>query len=366
MLHIQPNPAARIRLIPNFCTASVVLTLAGTMELVAICFTLTSSARVGGSLQRLVLLSLYLQWIGLCSAASLCWLRRFLTIARPAVVFFVCWGSLVLIVMVLSSLAWHVGTLPRWGVLDPNEPRIDFVLRHSTIAAIVALPLLRYFWTRHQWREQVRAESESRYQALNARIRPHFLFNALNSLAALISVRPAEAEGLVEDLADVFRASLEKPGQMAPLVDEISVCNAYLRIEKSRLDEKLRVEWQVPEDLLAWPVPSLIVQPLVENAVHHGVSKRKDGGTIQVRAWRESGDLVLEVSNPLPPQDEEKADRPHSGNQVAVDNIASRLALIYGERGRLELGTDGGLFKARLHLPGGNAGSAAPLALGRA
>ncbi len=352
MLQVQTNPATRIRLIPNFCTLPVAISLALSMELVALCFTLGGSVRTGGMLQRLVLLSIYLQWIGLCGAALLCWLRRFLTIARPAIVFFVCWGSLVIAVMLLSSMAWIIGTNPRWGVLDPNEPRLWFVLRHGAIAGIVALLLLRYFWTRHQWREQVRAESESRYQALNARIRPHFLFNALNSLAALIGVRPHEAEGLVEDLADVFRASLEKPGQMAPLVDEISICNAYLRIEKARLDERLQVEWDVAEELLDKPVPSLIIQPLVENAVHHGVSKRKDGGTIQVRGYREAGDALIEVVNPLAPQDEPRSGAgAHSGNQVAVDNIASRLSLIYGERGKLELGIEDGHYKARLRLP---------------
>lgn len=352
MLQVKTNPATRIRLIPNFCTVPVAMSLALAMELVAVCFALAGPIRPGGFLQKLVLLSLYMQWVGLCGAALLCWMRRFLTIARPGLVFFVCWASLVLAVMLLSTLAWTIGTNPRWGVLDPNEPRLGFMLRHSGIAAIVSLLLLRYFWTRHQWREQVRAESESRYQALNARIRPHFLFNALNSLAALISVRPNDAEGLVEDLADVFRASLEKPGQMAPLVDEISICNAYLRIEKARLDERLQVEWDIAEELLEKPVPSLIIQPLVENAVHHGVSKRKDGGTIQVRAYRDADSLAIEVTNPLAPQDESAASgRAHSGNQVAVDNIASRLSLIYGERGKLELGIEDGLYKARLQLP---------------
>jgi len=351
MLQVQSNPATRIRLIPNFCTLPVALSLALAMELVALCFTLAGTVRSGGFVQRLALLSLYLQWIGLCGAAILCWLRRFLTIARPSLVFFVCWAALVMAVMLLSNLAWTIGTHPRWSVLDPNEPRLWFVLRHSAIAAIVAVLLLRYFWTRHQWREQVRAESESRYQALNARIRPHFLFNALNSLAALISLRPVEAEGLVEDLADVFRASLEKPGQMAPLVDEISICNAYLRIEKARLDDRLQVDWDIPEDLLSHPVPSLIIQPLVENAVHHGVSKRRDGGRIQVSARRNLSEIVLEVSNPLPPQDEAQVGGNHHGNQVAVDNIASRLGLIYGERGRVELGIEDGLYKARLYLP---------------
>lgn len=347
MKRIEPQAIQSPSLIPDFCSGPALLSMAFVMELVAICFTLAAAAPEVDLLRRLALLSLYMQWIGLCGGAALCALRRLFTIARPAVVFFVCWGALILIVMLLSNIGWYLGTSPSFAVLDPMEARIPFILRHACIAAIVSLMLLRYFWTRHQWQEQVRAEGESRYQALNARIRPHFFFNALNSLAALIMIRPAEAELMVEDLADVFRASLEKRGRMAPLVDEIGVCNAYLRIEKARLGEKMDVHWEVPEQLLNWPVPMLIIQPLVENAVYHGVSRIKEQGTIRIHIYTARRVLIIEVENPLPQNDDGKG----KGNQIAIDNIASRLKLIYGEGGRLELGPDKGLFRARISIP---------------
>lgn len=349
MKRIEPKQAQPLGLIPDFCSGPALLSMAFVMELVAICFTLGGSEPRADLMQRLALLSLYLQWIGLCGGAALCGLRRLFTIARAGVVFFVCWGVLILIVMMLSNIAWYLGTSPHVGVLDPSEPRFAFIARHSCIAAIVSLMLLRYFWTRHQWQEQVRAEGESRYQALNARIRPHFFFNALNSLAALIIIRPTEAEMMVEDLADVFRASLEKRGRMAPLVDEIGVCNAYLRIEKARLGEKLEVKWDCAETLLNWPVPMLIIQPLVENAVYHGVSKLKDGGVIRIHIYTARDTLIIEVENPMPKADTEGFRS--KGNQIAIDNIASRLNLIYGERGRLDLGPDNGMYRARLSLP---------------
>jgi two-component system sensor histidine kinase AlgZ len=338
-------------IMPNFCEGRGILSLAFTMELVAIVLTLGGGDGSAPALERFLLISLYLQWIGLCSAGALCWARRWFKVARPGVVFFVCWGMMVLIVMVVADLAYRLSVMLNWAFMLPAEGRVEFVLRHCAIAAIVAMLLLRYFWLRNQWSMQVRAEGEARYQALNARIRPHFLFNALNSLAALIQVRPNDAEMMVEDLSDLFRASLEKRGQMAPLVEEIGLCHAYLRIEKMRLSDKLKVEWDIPEALLEWPVPKLVVQPLIENAVHHGISKLINPGVVRIAAREIYGRMVIEVTNPMPAD----AAGPSSGNRVAVDNIAQRLNLIYGDGARLELGRDlrleGGVFRARLVLP---------------
>lgn len=337
--------------IPEFCEGRGILSLAFTMELVAIVLTLVGTPNVSVVWERLALISLYLQWIGFCSAAALCWTRRWFRHARPSVMFIFCWGLMVLVVMVVADVAWRIGHYLDWDFVLPNEGRAQFILRHCSIAAIVALLLLRYFWVRHQWAMQVKAEGEARYQALNARIRPHFLFNALNSLASLIQVRPNDAEMMVEDLADLFRASLDKGGQLAPMIEEVGLCHAYLRIEKLRLGDKLGVEWDVPEALLDWPVPKLMVQPLIENAVHHGISKLKGPGVVRIAAREIFGRMVVEVTNPMPPDTAAKT----SGNRVAVDNIAQRLNLIYGEGARLELGRDlrleGGVFRVRLVLP---------------
>lgn len=351
MERITPQRTLQINLIPNFCQGSTILLLAFTMELVAVVLTLGGGSRGAEALESFTLISLYLQWIGLCSAGALCWSRRWLRRARPGVVFFFCWGLLVLVVMTVAGLAHEVVTrVIRWEGLI-TEPRVPFVLRHAVIASIVAMLLLRYFWVRHQWRMQVKAEGESRYQALNARIRPHFLFNSLNSLAALIHLQPDDAEAMVVDLSELFRASLEKRGQMGPLADEIGLCNAYLRIEKLRLGDKLDIDWDIPDKLLAWPVPMLVVQPLVENAVHHGISRMTSRGEVRIAAREIFGRLVIEVTNPIPQGESLES----QGNRIAVDNIAQRLNLIYGDSARLELGRDlrleGGVFRARLVLP---------------
>ena len=351
MKRVLPQLYQRAALIPDFCRWPALIQLLLVMEIVAIILTLAGNSRGSQAVERLLMLSLYMQWIGLSCAAAMCWARSWLFIARPGVVFFVCWGMIVLIVMVIADISYFgAGALGMRDALPP-EDRLQFILRHTLIAGLVALLLLRYFWTRHQWQEQIRSEGEARYQALNARIRPHFLFNSLNSLAALIQIRPDDAEHMVEDLSDLFRASLEKRGQVGPLVDEISLCNSYLRIEQLRLGDKLKVEWDVPDELLDWQLPMLVVQPLIENAVHHGVSKLKDSGTVRILARQVDKRLIVEVENPIPPGETQAS----HGNRIAVDNIAQRLNLLYGEGARFELGrdqqSDGAVFRARIVLP---------------
>lgn len=353
MRRIPPQSAAQLDLIPNFCTPGAVIVLAFMMQLVALVLVLMSSVSGVQALGRLALISFYLQWIGLCSAGLLCWARRWLRLARPGVVFFVCWGMLVLLVMQFADIAYNLAGAFTWVDLQITESRTGFILRHTGIAAIVVFLMLRYFWARNQWQQQVHAEAESRYQALTARIRPHFLFNSLNSIAALIRGQPAAAEDMVVDLSDLFRASLEKRQQTGPLSEEIGLCLAYLRIEKLRLGKKMEVDWDIPDPLMDWPVPMLVIQPLLENAVYHGISLLDEPGRITITGRELDGRLVITIENPLPTRG--PAQRENPGNRIAVDNIAQRLNLIYGDGARLELGQELGLtapvFRARVYLP---------------
>ena len=341
---LPPQPAL---LIPDFCNGRAILSVVFLMELLAIVLTLASSPAQGDPFSRLLLLSLYLQWVGLCGAASLCLARRWLRIVRPGTVFFLSWVLLVVVTMVISDLAYYISTTFLDPSVAPSEGRRAFIIRHLCISAIMALLLLRYFWTQNQWRGQVAAEGEARYQALHARIRPHFLFNALNSLAALISIKPQAAEEMVEDLADLFRVSLDARQRLVPLSEELDLVRSYMRIEQTRLGARLGIEWDVPAELMRTQVPLLTIQPLVENAVYHGVAKLRGNATIRVNARRDKRWVWITVSNPLPP-----ADSPSShGTQHAVGNIAERLRLIYGDQAALKLGHKDGLFRAQLKLP---------------
>lgn len=341
-------PAVDAVPIPDFCRARALLNLAMLMQLFAIVMSLAASPADALVLERLLLTSLYLHWHGLAGAAVLCLARRRISrLVRPQVTFAACWLLLLITALLVSDIAYELARALLHESLAPAEPRRVFVLRHLLIAAIVSLLLLRWFWLQHQWRIHLRAESEARIQALQARIRPHFLFNALNSLAELIATRPAVAEEMVEDLAELFRVSLGAGSRLVPLSEEIDLVRRYMRIEQTRLGPRLGLEFDIPAELMALEIPQLTIQPLVENAVYHGAARRPGTATIQVRARADGGDIVIEVVNPLPPEGPE-----HRGTQQAVANIAERLRLLYGDRARLQLFAGEGVFTARLRLPG--------------
>ena len=191
------------------------------------------------------------------------------------------------------------------------------------------------------------AHAQAQVQALQARIRPHFLFNSMNSIASLIRHDPATAERAVEDLSELFRAALGTGSGESTLAEELHLAERYLAIEALRLGSRLHVDWVLPDDLpRTLPLPRLILQPLVENAIVHGIAKLPQGGKLRIAAWREGAQLHIDVSNPLPP-----AITPSHGNHHAQDNIAQRLAHRFGARARMAAGARDGYYAATLIVP---------------
>jgi two-component system sensor histidine kinase AlgZ len=345
MERVDPGPDLPDSVIPNFCRARALVPVIFVMQLVATVLTLVDLEHAFEASTHYILISLYLQWLGLMCAAVLCWLRRPLSELPPRLLFLACWAVMIVVTLAVSTTAWKVAAWSQLPLIALSQDR--FLLSNLSISALISPLLLRYFWLQQQWREQVRAEGEARYQALHARIRPHFLFNSLNSVAELIATKPAEAERMVEDMSDLFRATLGQHRQIAPLAQEIELMLAYLRIEQVRLGDKLKVEWQVGKDVLDVAVPPLSLQPLVENAIVHGVARCKDGGVIRIVIRRDGRDLLVQIENPVAPAD---ATSP-PGSKTAVRNIAQRLALIYGPSAHIEIGQDGAVFRAMLRLP---------------
>jgi len=342
---IDPAADRPDSVIPNFCRAGALLPVVFVMQLVATVLTLAHLETVVNPAVEYVLTSLYLQWLGLSCAALLCWLRPMLTQLPPRWLFLACWAVLLVVTLAVSIIGWYIA---EWAVLKMvGASRDRFVYSNLAISALISPLLLRYFWVQNQWRAQVQAEGEARYQALQARIRPHFLFNSLNSVAALIATRPAEAERMVEDMSELFRATLGQHRELAPLAQEVELILAYLRIEQVRLGNKLKVEWEVARDVLEVPVPPLSIQPLVENAIIHGVSRCRDGGLIRIRIRHIGNEVLVQIENPVAPV----ADTAPPGSRTAVKNIAQRLTLIYGERASLEVGTEAEVFRATLRFP---------------
>ena len=168
------------------------------------------------------------------------------------------------------------------------------------------------------------AIAEARLQALQARIRPHFLFNSLNAVLSLIRSQPQRAETALEDMAELFRVLMADNRDLVPLSQEIALCQQYLNIEKLRLDERLHCEWileSIPVDIM---IPPLILQPLLENAVYHGIEPQQQGGVVQIEIKPSGNSLLLRISNPLPPASDKSA-----GNKMALKNIRERLRLHY-------------------------------------
>lgn len=222
--------------------------------------------------------------------------------------------------------------------LEP--PRLDRPL----LSGMLAFLLLHYFSLRQ--RALSPALGEARLAALQARIRPHFLFNSLNAAITLIRSRPEKAEMVLENLADLFRAQMADPSRTSTLEREIELARMYLAIENERLGERLRVSWNI-EAALDASLPPLLLQPLVENAVHHGVERCGHGGEIRVRAQIKGGQLLLSVSNPL----SGSQDAPHQGNRMALDNLRERLALFFDAEASLQVTEADGLYHTMIRLP---------------
>jgi two-component system sensor histidine kinase AlgZ len=216
--------------------------------------------------------------------------------------------------------------------------------RVGSFAALVAAFTLAYFRLRD--RALSPALAEARLQALQARIRPHFLFNSLNAVLSLVRSEPRQAERALEDLSELFRAAMGEARRLVPLADEIALTKRYLALEQLRLGERLRVVWHIdkmPADAL---VPPLLIQPLVENAVYHGVEPAVGAGEIQMNLYRSQDKVHIVIKNPQTPGGDE-----HVGNRIALDNIRERLMLFFDLDASIKCEPLGAVYQVHVVLP---------------
>lgn len=333
--------------LPDFCGIRMVFLVVIIAELAAIVIALAPlEVSLTERWTRLGLISLFIQWCALTSCAVLCLLRR--RLSRLPV-----WKAslysylliLLIIVLVSEGAYWLIHYPGGLGGLWHSQ----FLARNLLIGLIITGPLLRYFYVQQQWRRQVRAESESRLQALQSRIRPHFLFNSMNTIVSLIRQKPEQAEQVVENLADLFRASISDARQRVTLAEELELCERYLQIEQLRLGDRLKVHWQVGELPDDAQVPALLLQPLIENAIYHGIEPRTEGGTIEVEGVVDGQQLRITIRNPLPEAPSSRPFRP--GNQLALQNIRDRLAAAFDGPTQLALDEDDRRYKVCLSFP---------------
>lgn len=337
--------------IPNLCAPQTVFLAVLLAELVVLLHVLALGPLMAFDWRALAMGSLFVQWNSLLCIALLCALRRHLQPQSALLATSVCLAIVVSITL-LSTLAVYLV----YPVLWPAAGSLaDWLLRNALLALILAAIVLRYSYLQQRVASQQRSELQLRLDALRSRIRPHFLFNTLNSIASLIAVQPERAEQAIEDVAQLFRAALQTDDRDASLGEECELCALYLDIETLRLGERLHVEWDLDDGMRALHLPALMLQPLVENAVYHGIAQRPDGGTVGIRGWREGRNFSLEVSNPLPERAPVAAG---SGQRMALDNIRQRLDAQYGAAAALTLESRDGLFRARITLPLSGPGAA--------
>lgn len=218
-----------------------------------------------------------------------------------------------------------------YGLLMPEVNTLHFISSIALMTGLITAIALRYFYMREQWQSQVQSQAKAQVDALQARIRPHFLFNSMNSIASLIRRDPATAERAVEDLADLFRAALGAGSGESNLGEEIVLAERYLGIEALRLGERLRVVWNIDANVdRSLKLPRLILQPLLENAVIHGISRLPDGGEITIDIGQTARKLHFEIRNPSLPMLDDSSKNGH-----AQDSIAQRLRYQFGAGAQL-------------------------------
>lgn len=344
--------------LPDFCSLPVLFAVMVVAELLVLVILIAPSDESRPLLPRLATASVFVQWLALLCVVCLCKLRPQLEKLTPWLGMLTAYALMLTVTVVGSALVFGIDQQLKLGLTLPAQFQERFVWRSAALCALIGAALLRYFYVFEQWRVRVRAEGKARFEALQARIRPHFLFNSMNTIASLIPTRPQDAERAIEDLSDLFRAALGSDTAPSTLGEELDLVRRYLAIEKLRLGERLRVELDIaalPDDL---PMPALLLQPLVENAVYHGIQQLPDGGTVTIRGQcTNDGAVEIAIHNPCPPAGSRAAGR----HGMALANTRARIEYHFGRRGTLTVDATADQFTCTVRLPATDGGVLASL-----
>jgi two-component system sensor histidine kinase AlgZ len=327
-------------LIPDCCNIGVCLRTIVILNGAAIAMAVALASDIASVWEQLLGIALILEPALLLSLASLCIVRKWTNGQQLKVQWVV---ALAVPGLVTAAVALAFASYVFRGQ-DPPDTHLLWTFTRAVSAAVIAAGMYEYF--RLRARAYAPSFSEARLQALQARIRPHFLFNSLNTVLGLIRSDPRLAEHTLENLADLFRVFMRDARELVPLDDEVITCKEYLAIEQLRLSNRLKVVWDIdemPGDAL---LPSLLLQPLLENAVHHGIEPRMDEGLVSIRITKPGDRVRVEIDNPLSAT---PAVRP--GNQMALSNVRERLMLLYDMEAELKTGPQGELFRLHLEFP---------------
>ncbi|HET9122915.1 MAG TPA: sensor histidine kinase [Acidiferrobacteraceae bacterium] len=344
------DPAQAPSWLPNLATGAVALRVLVAAELVALALALARNPWPGPTaLRDFVLLSGYALAIAATGLLGLRVLAR--PLQRLSIGQAFVWLFVLLLCVIFGVTEGLVAVLGHLGYLHAPSPgwQWSVLARALLLGSILGFLGLRYLAMTHRAQLDAKREQESRMQALQSRIRPHFLFNSMNSVASLTRSDPARAETALQDLADLFRVLLADARKLVPISAEREISRQYLEIEKLRLGDRLKVTWNVSNVPRTALIPALTLQPLLENAIYHGIEPRFGGGTVRIELWTE-GDRTLNImiSNPMP----EVPKRAHGkGNKIALDNIRQRLETYFGSEASLQTLEEGGQYHVKVRMP---------------
>lgn len=332
--------------LPDFCAAGTVFVVVLIAELVAILLTLAAHDTPGPFLVLLARNSLFVQWLALLSSLVMCLFRSRLESAGKMRAFVLSFIVLELVCLTLAEISYQLSQLfPDFVTI--REGHALFIIRTFAISSIVIALAMRYLYVSSEWRRSIVLEAQARISALQALIRPHFLFNSMNTIASLTRTDPKQAEEAVEDLSDLLRANLGGSGDRTTLKEELEVAAIYQRIEKLRLGNRLTVRWDVASLPMRALIPSLVIQPLLENAIYHGIELLPDGGEVSVAGKCDGNRIEMTISNPVAVGEK----RSTGGNQMALENIRQRFDLAYGNRASVEVDQTADRYTVSLAFP---------------
>ena len=330
---------------PNFCKNSNVLMLIVFVVLAALLIELVENTDV--SIDGLALKVSYLLWISLICAGFLCFFSRFLVAKRETSYSIFQWVFLFLGCLVLFCTMELIVQSHFYNAIDWNR-----FVRFLLIATIMLFIAFRMFSLFDVFRIRAQAETNSRIEALQARIEPHFLFNSLNTIAELTHQDPKQAEEAIQSLSSLIRNSLNDESFIHSLEDEIQFCKQYLQLEKWRLGERLKVVWNVqvadPGQIM---IPKVLIQPLIENAIIHGIAPNVKGGKLAIKMSKRKNMLKVIVQNKWHENNEEGNAKEAEGLGIALNNIKERLFVLYDDNHKYKVKRSNGLFTVSIELP---------------
>ena len=319
--------------LPDFRNLGVIARVLVAVNAAAAVGALFAAADPGQALERFVAMAAFLEPLLLVNLVVLLLASPLLQRLPYAA------GFALVLALVMALAALYQGLLP----IVFAEALPD-AWRTLALSAVIAAGVLGYL--RLMAKAYSPALAEARLQALQARIRPHFLFNSLNAVLALIRRDPRRAERALEDLSDLFRTLMAEPRQFVRLSDEIALLERYAGLEQLRLGERLRITWELdaaPSDAL---LPPLVLQPLLENAIYHGVEPGTASGEVLVRIERRGKRVLARIENP-----HLEAEQSRAGNRMALDNIRERLALFFDAEARIDTRSAGGRYSVEIEIP---------------